>query len=148
MYFTHNVGGPPNIIHNILINWTITLVTERRIAKRFRAVDGALAALSPATGRVGQIQNISLNGVAFRYIADDFPEANLDGMTRLQLMFAGKGIWLDGILVKRIADVDLPTGASFSGIPLRQTSLQFIALTESQKIRLRDYIRRFTQKNG
>ena len=124
------------------------MVTERRIAKRFRAVDGALAALSPATGRVGQIQNISLNGVAFRYIADDSPEADLDGMARLQLMFAGKGIWLDGVPVKRIADIDLPSGASFSGIPLRQTSLQFIALTEAQRTRLQDYIRRFTQNNG
>lgn len=124
------------------------MVTERRMAKRFRAVDGALAALSPETGLVGQIQDISLNGVAFRYIADDPPGTHLDGLARLQLMFAGKGIWLDGVPVKRIADVDLPTGASFSGIPLRQTSLQFMALTETQKTRLQDYIRRFTQKNG
>jgi hypothetical protein len=124
------------------------LITERRIAKRFRAVDGALAALSPETGRVGQIQNISLNGVAFRYIAENSPEADRNGTAKLQLMFAGQGIWLEGVPVKRIADVDLPTGSSFSGIPLRQTSLQFLALTEAQRTRLQDYIRRFTQKNG
>ena len=110
-------------------------------------MDGALAALSPDSGRVGQIQNISLRGVAFRYIADDSPEANLDGTARLQIMFAGKGIWLDGVPVKYIADVDIPTHKSFSGIPLRQTSLQFIGLTEHQKTRLKDYIRRFTQEN-
>ena len=124
------------------------MITERRIAKRFRAVDGAIAALSPETGCVGQIQDISLSGVAFRYIADNLLHANLDGTPRLQLMFAGEGIWLDGVPVKRIADVDLPAGLSFSGIPLRQTSLQFIALTETQKTRLQDYIRRFTQKQG
>jgi len=123
------------------------LITERRIAKRFRAVDGALAALSPESGRVGQIQNISLNGVAFRYIADDSPEANLDKMPKLQLMFAGKGIWLDGVPVKWIADVDIPMDSSFSGIPLRQTSLQFIALTDAQETRLKDYIRQFTDKS-
>jgi hypothetical protein len=123
------------------------VITERRIAKRFRAVDGALAALSPESGRVGQIQNISLNGVAFRYIADDSPEANLNGTAKLQIMFAGKGIWLDGVSVKWIADVDIPTDSSFSGIPLRQTSLQFIALTEDQKTRLKEYIRQFTD-NG
>lgn len=124
------------------------MITERRIAERFRAVDGALAALSPETGRIGQIQNISLTGVAFRYIADDSRETDLNGTARLQILFAGKGIWLDGVPVKRIADVDLPTASSFSGIPLRQTSLQFIALTDAQKTRLQDYIRRFTQENA
>jgi hypothetical protein len=123
------------------------LIIERRIAKRFRAVDGALAALSPESGRVGQIQNISLNGVAFRYIAEESPEANLNGTARLQIMFAGKGIWLDGVPVKHIADFDIPTDSSFSSIPLRQTSLQFIDLTDDQKARLKDYIRRFTQEN-
>jgi hypothetical protein len=123
------------------------LIPERRIAKRFRAVDGALAALSPESGRVGQIQNISLHGVAFRYIADDSLETDLNETAKLQILFAGKGIWLEGVPVKWIADVDLPTASSFSGIPLRQTSLQFLALTDAQKTRLQDYIRRFTQKN-
>jgi len=121
------------------------LITERRIAKRFRAVDGALAALSPESGRVGQIQNISQKGLAFRYIADDSPEATLNGTVKVQIMFAGKGVWLDGIAVKWIADVALPTNSSFSGIPLRQTSLQFIALTDDQKARLKDYIHQFTE---
>ena len=124
------------------------MITERRIAERFRAVDGALAALSPETGRIGQIQNISLTGVAFRYIADDSRETDLNVTASLQILFAGKGIWLDGVPVKWIADVDLPAASSFSGIPLRQTSLQFIALTDAQKSRLQDYIRRFTQENA
>ena len=123
------------------------MVTERRNAKRLRAVDGALAALSPETGRVGQIQNISLNGLAFRYIADDSPKAELSRTVKLQLIFAGKGIWLDGLPVKWIADVDIPTDSSFSGIPVRQTSLQFIHLTESQKSRLKEYIHLFTEKD-
>ena len=123
------------------------MITERRIAKRFRAVDGALAALSPENGRVGQIQNISLNGVAFRYIADASLETNPDGTGHLQIMFAGKGIWLDGVPVKHIADIDIAVDPSFSGIPLRQTSLQFIALTDDQTIRLKEYIRQFTNNN-
>ena len=121
------------------------MINERRIAKRFRAVDGALAALSPESGRVGQLQNISHKGLAFRYIADDSPEADVNGTARVQIMFAGKGVWLDGIAVKWIADVEIPAQSSFSGIPLRQTSLQFIALTDEQKARLTDYIRRFTE---
>jgi hypothetical protein len=123
------------------------LIIERRLAKRLRAVDGALAAMSPASGRVGQIRNISLRGLAFRYIADDSPAANLNRTVNLQIMFAGKGVWLDSIPAKWIADVDIPPDPSFSGIPLRQSSLQFISLTEAQRARLKEYISRFTEEN-
>lgn len=121
------------------------MISERRIAKRFRAVDGALAALSPESGRVGQIRNISQKGLAFRYIADDSPQADVNGTVKVQIMFAGQGVWLEAIPVKWIADVEIPSESSFSGIPLRQTSLQFIDLTEDQQARLRDYIHRFTE---
>ena len=123
------------------------MIIERRLAKRLRAVDGALAAMSPESGRVGQIRNISLKGLAFRYIADDSPAANLNRTVNLQIMFAGKGVWLDSVPAKWIADVDIPPDASFSGIPLRQSSLQFISLTDAQRALLKEYISRFTEES-
>lgn len=122
--------------------------TERRITERYQAVDGALAALSPESGRVGQIQNISLNGLAFRYIAEHSSEADLDGTINLQIMFAGEGVWLEGIPAKWVADIDIPPDASFSSIPLRQTCLQFLSLTDAQKKRLKEFIRRHTNANN
>lgn len=120
---------------------------ERRASKRFRARDGALAALSPNSGRVGQIHNISSDGVAFRYIADaENVSASLDEIPRLQLMFAGEGVQLEGIAVRCIADVEIPTVVSFSGIPLRQTCLQFVSLTDAQKDGIQDFIRRYTSR--
>lgn len=118
---------------------------ERRIAKRYRALDGALAALCPDSGRVGQIHNISSGGLAFRYIADAADSAP-QSADRLQLMIAGEGVWLEGLLVRWVADIEVPADVSFSGIPLRQTSLQFVALTERQKDSLRAYIRRCTAR--
>jgi len=126
----------------------IVVITERRFAKRFRAVDGAIAALSPESGRVGQIRNISLHGLAFRYIADDSAMADLHGTVKLQIMFAGEGIWLEGVPVKWVADIDIPTDTSFSQIPLRQTCLQFTALTATQKNRLQEFIHRYTSGNN
>jgi hypothetical protein len=122
-------------------------MAERRIAKRFRALDGALAALSPESGRVGQIQNISLHGLAFQYIADDPAEMTIPETVKLQIMFAGEGVWLEGVPVKWVADIDIPTTTSFSRIPIRQTSLQFKALTDAQKTRLQEFIRRYTRNN-
>jgi len=130
-----------------LIFWAIILITERRLAKRYRAVDGALAALSPESGRVGQIRNISLCGLAFRYIADEAPEEDLHGTVKLQIMFAGEGVWLEGVPVKWVADIDIPTDTSFSRIPLRQTCLQFTTLTATQKNRLQEFIHRHTNGN-
>ena len=121
---------------------------ERRITERYQAVDGALAALSPESGRVGQIQNISLNGLAFRYIAEHSSEADLDGTINLQIMFAGEGVWLEGVPAKWVADIDIPPDASFSSIPLRQTCLQFLSLTDAQKNRLKEFIRRHTNANN
>ena len=126
----------------------IVVRTERRYAKRFRAVDGALAALSPESGRVGQIRNISLHGLAFRYIADDSAMADLHGTVKLQIMFAGEGVWLEGVPVKWVADIDVPTNTSFSQIPLRQTCLQFRSLTASQKKSLQEFIQRYTRSNN
>ena len=126
----------------------ITLITERRITKRFRAIDGALAALSPESGRVGQIQDISLHGLAFRYIANESPASDLHGTVTLQIMFAGEGMWLEGVPVKWVADVDIPTELSFSSIPLRQTCLQFTSLTDDQKKRLQEFIHRYTHRNN
>lgn len=118
---------------------------ERRFAKRFRAVDGALAALSPESGRVGQIRNISANGLAFQYIADDAPEADLHGTVNVQIMFAGEGVWLESIPVKWVADIDISTNASFSRLPIRQTCLQFTTLTDTQRKRLQEFIHRYTR---
>lgn len=124
------------------------LMIERRAAKRFRALDGALAALSPKSGRVGQIQNISSDGVAFRYIADaDSGKASLEETGHLQLMYAGEGVQLEGITVRFIDDIEIPSAASFSGIPLRQTCLQFVALTDAQKNGIQDFIRRYTSRS-
>ncbi|MGD9331509.1 MAG: PilZ domain-containing protein [Desulfobacterales bacterium] len=127
--------------------YTIVLILERRKVKRFRAVDGALVAISPESGRIGQIRNISLSGLAFRYIAADTPEALVQGTVKLQIMFAGEGVWLDGVPAKWVADFDIPRGTSFSGLPLRQTCLQFISLTETQKTHLKEFIRRYTSGN-
>lgn len=123
-------------------------MTERRFAKRFRAVDGALAALSPESGRVGQIHDISLHGLAFQYIADDSTMADLHGTVKLQIMFAGEGVWLEGLPVKRVADINVSADTSFSQLPLRQTCLQFTSLTATQKRRLQEFIRRYTSSNN
>jgi len=42
--------------------------SERRVYKRYNASDGAFAAISPNSFKLGQILNISRGGLAFQYI--------------------------------------------------------------------------------
>ena len=133
--------------YHMLISAVIPEMMERRITKRFRAMDGALAALRTNAGQVGQIHNISSGGLAFRYIADNAADSAPNATFSLHLMFAGEGVWLEGVPVRRVADVAVPTDASFSGLPLRQTSLQFVSLTDRQKDNLKAYIRRCTARS-
>ena len=133
---------PKNLQH--IDYQTTQIMTERRITKRYRAMDGALAALSPDSGRVGQIHNISTGGLAFRYIADPASNGAPCSPDNLQLMVAGEGVWLEGIPVRWVAEVDVLSEASFSGLSLRQASLQFVSLTDRQRESLAAYIRRCT----
>jgi len=41
---------------------------ERRKSKRYRAVEGVYAAISPRSNKLGQIIDISMGGLAFKYI--------------------------------------------------------------------------------
>ncbi len=44
---------------------------EKRAFKRFETMDGAYAAISPSSYKIGQIVNISLGGLVFKYIDRD-----------------------------------------------------------------------------
>ena len=44
---------------------------EKRAFERFEPVDGAYAAISPSSYKIGQIVNISLGGLVFKYIDRD-----------------------------------------------------------------------------
>ena len=46
----------------------IKLPDERRQQKRFKAAEGAFAALVDQESRLGQIKDISPHGLSFRYI--------------------------------------------------------------------------------
>jgi hypothetical protein len=48
---------------------------ERRKNKRYKAVDGAYAAISPNLNKLGQIIDISMGGLVFKYIVTNGNEA-------------------------------------------------------------------------
>lgn len=114
---------------------------ERRRQRRFKAEEGAFAALVDQESRLGQIKDISLQGLSFRYI--DSPE-KLDNARELKIILGNRGLYLDKVPFEKICDFEIQSEFSFSTVKMRQIGLKFGNLTAEQKRQLNQFIQRHT----
>ncbi len=75
---------------------------ERRKFTRFRVQDDAFAALRGNLTKVGKIYDISLNGLAFRYLAEKISD---ETFTQVDIFLTNNGFHLAGVPCKIIYDV-------------------------------------------
>ena len=115
--------------------------TERRQRRRFKAIEGAFAALVNHNSKLGQIQDISTAGLSFRYIDD--PEHGSDAH-ELKIILGSYGLYLDKIPFRQIFDFEVANEYSFSSIKMRQVGLQFGELTSEQQHRSHVFIQEHT----
>ena len=114
---------------------------ERRQQKRFIAEEGAFAALVDQESRLGQIKDISIEGLSFRYIDS---HEKLENAAELKIILGNQGLYLDGVPFRKISDFEIESEFSFSTIKMRQIGLQFGELTADQKIQLELFIQQHT----
>jgi hypothetical protein len=116
------------------------VLDERRQQKRFKAQEGAFAALVAQDSRLGQIKDISIRGLSFRYIdSNEKLEAN-----ELKIILGDEGLYLDNVPFKKISDFEIKSEFSFSTVKMRQIGLEFGELTAEQKMRLDRFIQYHT----
>ncbi|MBW2602183.1 MAG: hypothetical protein JRD47_09745 [Deltaproteobacteria bacterium] len=115
------------------------LSLERRTNCRFEIQNGAMC--SPQLTVVGQITDVSLGGLTFRYVAsrDRSTETSVLSITLTNGTFQ-----LDGIPFKVAWDVEMPQSFSCGPISLRRCGVEFGALMDSQKCDLEYFIRHCT----
>ena len=77
----------------------IRISEERRQQKRFKAEEGAFAALVDQESRMGQIKDISSQGLSFRYI--DSSE-KLEKASELKIILGNQGLYLDKVPFKKM----------------------------------------------
>ena len=118
-----------------------SLSIERRQQKRFKVVEGAFAALVNPTSKLGQIKDISKLGLSFCYIDSD-DEA--DNARELKIILGNRGLCLDKVPFKKVADFEIEKEYSFSSIKMRQISLQFGELSPDQRSLLDSFIQNYT----
>ena len=119
----------------------IKMSDERRLQKRFKAAEGAFAALVDQESRLGQIKDISSDGLSFRYIDS---HEKLENASELKIILGNRGLYLDKVPFKIISDFKIESEFSFSTINMRQIGLEFGELTAGQRDRLERFIKHHT----
>jgi hypothetical protein len=115
----------------------IRRVSDRRRKNRYRVRQGAFAALANDSQRVGQIKDISLVGLSFRYI-DSREKTGYRGV--LKILLAGEGLFMDNLPFKPVRDVAIENSSAFSSVKMRQMHVAFGELSPRQLSLLDEFI--------
>jgi hypothetical protein len=114
---------------------------EQRKQNRFRVREGAFAVLGDDISKLGQIIDICMGGLAFRYVAMGTPT---DGPFKLDIFLDEKGFYLGSLPFKIISDIEIDHEIPFSSITVRRHGVQFGKLTHKQMSQLNYFIRNHT----
>ena len=118
---------------------------DRRNQDRFLVQDGAFAVVRPQFTQLGQIIDISGDGLAFRYpVTGD----QTNGSAELDLFLVGNRFYLERLPFKAIADHKLAKKKFSGSMPMRRFGVQFGELKESQISKLEYFIRNYTLNKG
>jgi hypothetical protein len=117
------------------------ITEERRREKRFKAAEGAFAALIDQESKLGQIKDISVHGLSFRYI--DSSE-KIENAKELKIILGHQGLYLDKVPFKKVSDFEIESEFSFSSVKMRQIGLEFGKLTSEQRMKLNRFIQNHT----
>ncbi len=114
-------------------------IDEQRKHKRFDVKDGAYSVLSYRPTVMGQIVNISMDGLAVTYKGKRLKESN-----EVDLFISDAGFYIDQIPIKTISDHKLAGKLFSSSKTIWQRSLQFGDLTNDQKSQLKQFLQHYT----
>jgi hypothetical protein len=90
---------------------------------------------------LGQIKDISIRGLSFRYIDSN---EKLKSAKELKIILGRQGLYLDKVPFKKISDFEIESEVSFSSVKMRQISLAFGKLTSEQRMKLDRFIQYHT----
>jgi hypothetical protein len=111
------------------------LAVERRLHARYKVID-----VSAVVGerKLGQIIDMSLGGLSFRYI-ENGPEEG--GRIDLGILFGTNGHYLEKLPTEVVSDTVLSQGSPSHPMAIRKRSLKFLNLTDKQREQLASFIK-------
>ncbi len=114
---------------------------ERRKNKRYKAVEGAYAAISPNSHKLGQIIDLSVGGLAFKYIDTSNEETEEKQTSEETIFLSSMGYYVGDLPFKTIADYEITNAPSFSSMKVRKRHVQFTDLSFKQLFDLDYYLK-------
>ncbi len=117
---------------------------DRRRFTRFRVPTNAFAFFGSRSAKLGQLIDISIGGLSFKYIADvERPYTSRE----LDILLPGGAFYLAGVPFRTISDYGLD-GEREDGLTTRRCGVEFGPLTEAQKIELNYFIEYYSSADG
>jgi len=114
---------------------------ERRKNKRYKAIEGAYAAISPNSQKLGQIIDISMGGICFKYIDTRNDDQNSGTQREDSIFLSSMGYYVGNLPFKTVADYEIINAPSFSSMRVRKRHIQFNELNFKQLFDLDCYLR-------
>jgi len=114
---------------------------ERRKNKRYKAVEGAYAAVSPNSHKLGQIIDLSMGGLAFKYIDTNSDDINNEQSLEETIFLSSMGYYVGDLPFKTVADYEVTNAPSFSSMKIRKRHVQFADLSFKQLFDLDYYLK-------
>jgi hypothetical protein len=123
-------------------------LADKRNHERFRVQDSAFVVIRgpwPSTSKVGQIVDVSMSGLGFRYIASYIAsEVRPNQSSELDIVLSGSSFRLDKIPFESISDFQTANEDPVSSTTMRRSGVQFGELTPYQISQLQDFVQNYT----
>ena len=112
-------------------------IIEKRRHLRYPALDGVIVALNPKAEILGQMIDIGLGGLSFRYIDTEVAAPPSD---ELLILLNKPRFYLENLPFRTVTDFELPNEFIFSTVSIRRMGIAFGDLTSKQRTQLEDFI--------
>jgi hypothetical protein len=162
--FDHDVVDVSSSLLFELMDKNTARSVDKRAHKRFQVNKDAFALIRPAAAeqlrvadrnmaeiacavyqskpvRFGRINNISMGGLSFRYIAG---EGRSNQSLVLDILLVDYGFYLCNLTFKSIADVEIIDDFAINPFEIRQHHVQFDRLVPAQITKLRGFIHNYS----
>ena len=110
---------------------------DRRRHERVQLKQGAYAAISPNSFKIGQIKNISRGGLLFSYLDTKTPPEN---PVENHLFLSSTNAYVSKLPFKTITDRPVKASGEKNNFPMRERGIEFGNLTLTQMMILDNYI--------
>lgn len=116
-------------------------IGEKRKYERVAAREGIIVALKPHSNILGQMIDISMGGLSFRYIESSEPTSH---SSELVILIANHNFFLDRVSFKTASDILIDNNISFSSLQMRRRGVEFVNLSVHQSTLIQHLITKHT----